>query len=263
MIVAAMLWDTASRARLTEAARNRAHLHLCDRPSELRTLVENGLTDVVVIEMEDPWGVSTLPVVREIKADYPSIPIVLYCALSASNSRDMLEFAKAGVNELVLRDVDDVRGPLATALTEAGNRRSAMVIFEEIADLVPQNVGTMIRYCLENGRRPLTVEEVASALGVHRKTLVDRLSHVGMTPSAVISWCRLLVSAKLLEDPGHTVEQVALLLDFPSGTSMRNMVKRYTGLRTTEVRQNGGLRCVLHAFKQKLARPVPVRRVAS
>ena len=31
---------------------------------------------------------------------------------------------------------------------------------------------------------------------------------------------------------------------------MRNMVKRYTGLRTGEVRENGGLRCVMHAFKK-------------
>lgn len=262
MIVAAMLWDTASRARLTEAARTRAHLHLCDRPSELRALVENGLTDVVVIEMSDPWGVSTLPVVRQIKSEFPSIPVVLYCSISNANSREILEFAKAGVNELVLRGVDDVRGPLATALAEAANSRSAMTIYSELAELVPPNVGTMIRYCLENGRRPLTVEEVASALGVHRKTLVDRLAPVGLAPSAVIAWCRLLVSAKVLEDPGHTVEQVALLLDFPSGTSMRNMVKRYTGLRTTEVRQNGGLRCVLHAFKNELTRHV-TRRTAS
>jgi hypothetical protein len=49
------------------------------------------------------------------------------------------------------------------------------------------------------------------------------------------------------------VEQVALLLDFPSGTSLRNMMKRYTGLRSREVRENGGVQCVLHAFKRELA----------
>lgn len=255
MIVAAMLWDAASRARLSDAARGRAHLHLCERPSELLSLVENGLADVVVLEMADPWGVSTLNVVRQIRSGYPSVAVVLYCALTPATSREMLEFAKAGVNELVLKDLDDVRGPLASALTEAVNNRSAMVIFEEIESLVPPNVAPMIRYCLENGRRPLTVEEVASALGVHRKTLVDRLSSAGLpAPSAIISWCRLLVSARMLEDPARTVEQVALLLDFPSSTSMRNMVKRYTGLRTTEVRENGGLRCVLHAFKGELLR---------
>ena len=94
---------------------------------------------------------------------------------------------------------------------------------------------------------------MADALNVHRKTLVARLSGANLpTPSALISWCRILVAARLLEDPGRSVEQVALLLEFPSGTSMRNMMKRYTGLRPGEIRENGGVRCVLHAFKQAM-----------
>lgn len=28
------------------------------------------------------------------------------------------------------------------------------------------------------------------------------------------------------------------------------MLRRYTGLRPLEIRENGGLRCVLHAFKR-------------
>ncbi len=98
------------------------------------------------------------------------------------------------------------------------------------------------------------MEDVANALGVHRKTLVDRLKAAQLpSPRAIIGWCRLLVAARVLDDPGRTVEQVALMLDFPSGTALRNMCKRYTGLRTGEVRQNGGVRCLMHAFKRELA----------
>ena len=46
-----------------------------------------------------------------------------------------------------------------------------------------------------------------------------------------------------------------LLLDFSSAASLRNMLKRYTGLSPREVRENGGLRCVLHAFRQTLVPP--------
>lgn len=263
MVVGALVWDPAARARLREAARGWAYLHLCERPSELLALAENGLTECVVLDMRDPWGVSTLPTVRELAAQYPSIPVLLYWTVTSLTSREMLEFAKAGVSELLLRDVDDVRGSLQDALRAAVDRRSALAVYDEIAPLVPANVAAMIRFCLENARRALTVEDVAAGLNVHRKTLVDRLKAAGLpAPSAVIAWCRLLVSARMLEDPGRSVEQVALLLDFPSGTSMRNMVKRYTGLRTTEVRENGGLRCILHAFKREL-QGVSARQVAS
>ncbi|MCC6319276.1 MAG: helix-turn-helix domain-containing protein [Gemmatimonadaceae bacterium] len=254
MIVGALVWDPASRARLQEATRSQAHLHLCERQSELLALVQNGLADVVVLDMRDAEGESTLSTVVRIREGFPSVPVVLYFALSPSISRDMLAFARAGVNDLVLRDVDDVKVTLRASLTSAADHCSARTIATELEPLVPPNVAPIIRYCLENGRRALTVEDVASALNVHRKTLVDRLSAAGLpAPSAIIAWCRLMISARLLEDPGRTIEQVALLLDFPSGTSMRNMVKRYTGLRTGEVRQNGGLRCVMHAFKREIA----------
>ncbi|MEP7380155.1 MAG: helix-turn-helix domain-containing protein [Gemmatimonadota bacterium] len=254
MIVAALVWDPASRARLQDALRGQASPRFCDRQSELMTLVENNLAGVVILDTRDREGVSTLKTVRRIREEFPSVPVVLYFAISPDTSREVLQFARAGVNDIVLRDVDDVRYSLRAALSAAADHCSARTIIGELDGLIPVPVMPMLRYCLENGRRALTVEDVADALNVHRKTLVARLKGAHLpTPSALISWCRLLVAARLLEDPGRSVEQVALLLDFPSGTSMRNMMKRYTGLRPGEIRENGGVRCVLHAFKRYLA----------
>ena len=264
MIVGALVWDSASRARMQDALRGQASVRFCEQQGELVALVENGLATVVVLDMRDREGNSTLDVVRHVRDSFPSIPVVLYCAISPETSRDVLAFARAGVNDLVLRDVDDLRHTMRAALSSAADHCSARGILRELEGVVPANILPMIRFCLENGRRALTVEDLASALNVHRKTLVDRLSNAGFpSPSAVIAWCRLLVSARLLEDSGRSIEQVALLLDFPSGTSMRNMVKRYTGLRPGEIRQNGGVRCVLHAFKRELLASGDSRRVAS
>jgi AraC-like DNA-binding protein len=262
MIVGALVWDPISRARLSEAAKSHALVRFCERQAELPALVENGLVRVVVLDVRDRSGESTLGTVRQLKERYPSVPVILYGTLSPAFSRDMLSFARAGVNDLVLRDVDDLKHTLASALSSAAESVSLSELVGEIEPLLPSNIVPMVRYCLENGRRPLYVEDVAAALNVHRKTLVERLGSAGLpTPSSMIAWCRLLVSARILEDPGRSVEQVALMLNFPSSTSLRNMVKRYTGLRTNEVRQNGGARCVLHAFKRYLSveQPIPQR----
>lgn len=264
MMVCALVWDPASKARLQDAMRGQGSVRFCERQPELLALVEHDLARVVVVDLRDREGRSTLDMVRHIREAYPSVPVVLYCAISADTSRDVLAFARAGVNDLVLRDVDDLRHTLRTALTTATDHCSARFVLEELKSLVPANVVPMLRYCLENGRRALTVEDVADALHVHRKTLVGRLGSAHLpTPSALIAWCRLLVAARLLEDPGRSVEEVALLLDFPSGTSLRNMMKRYTGLRPGEIRQNGGVRCVLHAFKRQLTDVSAERRAAS
>jgi AraC-like DNA-binding protein len=253
MIVGVLVWDQLSRARLAEAAKGRALLRYCEAQPELSALVENGLVGVVVVDVRDRSGESTLETVRLLKQRFPSVPVLLYSTLRPALSREMLVFARAGVNDLVIRDVDDVKHTLVAALSNAADTVSLSSLVSEIEPLLPSNVVPMVRYCVENGRRPLSVEDVASALSVHRKTLVERLGAAGLpTPSSMIAWCRLLVSARILEDPGRSVEQVALMLNFPSSTSLRNMVKRYTGLRTNEVRQNGGARCVLHAFKRYL-----------
>jgi AraC-like DNA-binding protein len=263
MIVASLVWESTAKARLMDATRGAAHLRQCERQSEVLALVRSGLADVVVTDLADGTG-SALLMVRTLKEQYPSVPVVLYCALTPATSREMLEFAKAGVDELVVRGVDDVRLTLQATLSDAAARRSALAIYAEIDPLVPPNVGMMIKYALEHGRRALSVESVAQAMNVHRKTLVHRLNAAGLpSPREIIAWCRLIITAKLLEDPGRKVEQVALLLDFPSGNSMRNMIKRYTGLRANEVRQNGGAKCVLHAFKRALTAPDELRQVAS
>lgn len=261
MIVGTIVWESSSKARLQDALRGQATVRFCERPAELRALIENDLASVVVVDLRDREGNSTLALVRDIRESFPSIPVLLYCAISPDTSRDVLAFARAGVNDLVLRDVDDLRWTLRTALSTAADHCSARTIIGELEGIIPPNIMPMIRYCLENGRRAMTVEDVAEALSVHRKTLVDRLTAAGLpTPSAVIAWCRMLVAARLLEDPGRSIEQVALLLDFPSGTSLRNMMKRYTGLRPGEIRENGGVRCVLHALRRELVATSDDRR---
>lgn len=254
IVVGALVRDQVARARLTEALRGEARVRFCERLSELVTMVEEGLAAGVVLDRRDVDGGSTLSAVRRIRDEFPSIPVVLYCALSPDASRDVLDFARAGVDQLVFQGVDDLRTPLRSAVQAAQDLVSAKSLLLQLESCVPTNIIPFLRYCLEHARRDLTVEEVAAALGVHRKTLVDRLNAANLpSPSSFISWSRLLLAARLHSDPGRTVEQVALLLDFPSGPSLRNMMKRYTGLRPGEVRENGGVLCVLHAFKRELA----------
>ncbi len=253
MIVAALVRDPTSRARLSAALRNESAVRYCARMSEVLTMVETGLAALVVTEHRDYDGSPTLPGIRHLRSAFPSVPVVVYLPVSAEVAGVVMEVAKAGASQLVFQGVDDLKPALRTAIDAAVDQVSAAGLSAELEPLVPATILPFLRYCMEHARRDISVEEVAGAMGVHRKTLVDRLRAARLpSPRSVIGWCRLLAAARLLDDPGRTVEQVALKLDFPSGTALRNMCKRYTGLRTTEVRQNGGVRCLMHAFKGEL-----------
>ena len=254
MIVPALVRDPVSRARLSEALRNEASVRYCERLTEVMTMVEAGLASLVVLDHRDFDGSPTLTTVRRLRDEFPSVPIVMYLPMSAVVSGAVMEYAKAGVSQLVFQGVDDLTASLRSAVAAALDQVSAAALASDLDPLIPPTIVPFLRYCLEHARRDITVEEVAAAMGVHRKTLVDRLKAARLpSPRAMIGWCRLLMAARLLDDPGRTIEQVALKLDFPSGAALRNMFKRYTGLRTTEVRQNGGERCLVHAFKRELA----------
>jgi hypothetical protein len=60
-------------------------------------------------------------------------------------------------------------------------------------------------------------------------------------PGAVIAWCLLLLTAGLLAAPGVTVKRIAVQLNFPSATALRNMLKRYTKLRPGDLRTPNAL----------------------
>jgi AraC-like DNA-binding protein len=252
MIVAVLVRDPVGRARIQDALRGFAQVQLCDREDELFALLLNGTAGVVVIDPRDRTGTPTIPFIRTIRERFPNVPTVAYCALTPYTSSDVLALARAGVNDLILRGIDDERVTLRSALASAQDHCVARRALDVLGPSVPAPVHPFLTYCLEHAGAPLSVGDVAKALGVHRKTLVDRLSSAGMpNPSAMIAWCRLLIAARLLEDT-RPVEQVAMLLDFPSGAALRNMLKRYTGLKPSEIRENGGLSCVLHIMKRSL-----------
>jgi AraC-like DNA-binding protein len=254
VIVAALVKDPVSRARLTDALRHDATVRNCERLTEVLALVEEGLATIVVLDHRDRDGNAALPVVRRLRDEFPSVPVVMYLSMTAVASGALMEYARAGVNQLVFQGMDDFKTSLRSAINAALDQVSAGALAADLEPLVPPTIVAFLRYCLEHSRRNITVEEVATAMGVHRKTLGDRLKAARLpSPRAMIGWCRLLMASRLLDDPGRTVEQVALKLDFASGTALRNMFKRYTGLRTTEVRENGGVRCLMHAFKCELA----------
>jgi AraC-like DNA-binding protein len=254
LIVAALVRDPVSRARLSDALKNEATVRYCSRLSEVEAMIEQSLTNLIVVDHRDHDGSPTLPTVRRFRYEYPSVPIVMYLPMSVVMSGAVMEYAKAGVSQLVVQGVDDLKAMLRSAMNSALDHMSAVTLSAELEAHIPAPIVPFLRYCLEHARRDISVEDVATAMGVHRKTLVDRMKAAHLpSPRAMIGWCRLLIAARVLDDPGRTVEQVALKLDFPSGAALRNMFKRYTGLRTTEVRENGGVRCIVHVLKRELA----------
>lgn len=105
--------------------------------------------------------------------------------------------------------------------------RNALEVVQRDVDLAP----------LDRADIAHSVGQVARALSVNRKTLVNHCQAEGFAPpGSVVAWCLILLTTALLATPGITVERIAMQLNFPSGTALRNLLKRHTGLRPIDLR---------------------------
>ena len=90
---------------------------------------------------------------------------------------------------------------------------------------------------------------LARLLGVPPRVLARRLSDAALPPpNKLLTWGRLLVASRMLEDGGRSADGVAQALSFPSGSAFRNASQRYLAATPGEIRARGGARWVLERF---------------
>jgi AraC-like DNA-binding protein len=208
---------------------------------------------MVVLAPRDDANAPTAALIREFRQRRPRVALVGYCRATHEHSRDIIELAAAGIHEIIFRDLTDWGDALRQTLARATQSCGAAEAVAALRDLVPCELAPLIEYCLFFPQLATSVPRVAAALGVHRKTLVNYTARSSFpAPSIVINWCRLIIAAHLLASRGGGVERVALSLEYPSATALRNTLRRYTGLRPAELRQSG-MELVLAAFTRVLS----------
>ena len=258
-VVAALVTDRRDLARLQEALRPSAGahapgvLHAFTRVSALDAALQRAHFDVLVIEPTDADGVATEGTIRSIRERYPRLSVLGHVVMKPGMSSQVLSFARAGVHELIVAGIDDSALVLRHALQRASRRCLAEEVFAEVSGSLPREAAKLVRYCLEHASESPSIDDISRALGVHRRTLVNRMQSAMLPPpSELWAWSRVLLAARYLEVPGRSVEWVALTVGYPSANALRNALKRYTGLVPSELREDDGFARATLAFRAAL-----------
>ena len=255
--IIALVLGAAERARLRGGVKGRpVAVRFVDRIGELIDAVTREPLTIaaIVVEVRDADGRPTHAAVDALNAGGGGTPLVGYCRAGAEHSSDIRALVLAGAHQLVFHGIDDTGIALRSLLEAARQSSVSDRAKEAFMDCVPARMVEFVSFAT---RHPTTqrIAEIADALGYHRKTLVNRCAQAKLPPPyELLCWCRLAVAGELLASTRRTIESIALQLDFPSDTALRNMMKRYTGLKASEVRQRGGARCVVAAFRQAVDR---------
>ena len=249
MLVVALLPDRIRRARLAEGLRGLAVVQFCDRLEEFERLALGPRVSAVVAASADASGHAVAPRLRTIKEALAELAVIAYVDAGADLSQDVVAMVKAGAEGILYVNAFD--SPVAVRKVFDASRVAcvAAISWESICSMLPQRVRPAAEYCLRNGNRPLSVDEVALVHGVHRKTLFNRFrDSCGMAPSTFMSWCRLVAVADAIAEGQCSFESTALRYEFPSAGALRAMLTRYLRVRPQQLRASGGSRFVLRRF---------------
>ncbi len=251
--IGVLVTGSEKRRELRAALELMALPHFVGSGAELLELLSEGDVGTVIVEPGADGRRPTEALVRELRSAFSSLLILAYCDLSPDHVRQIPPLVHAGVDGLILRGIDDIGPVIQNSIERSVADRVASEALEELRPFVAEQGEPVLTYCLTHANRQSSVAQMANELGVHRKTLFYRTLVAGLPPpGALIAWCRLLYAARLLEDAGRSVERTAHALGFASATALRNAMRRYTGLRPSELAARGGQRVVMELLKDEL-----------
>jgi AraC-like DNA-binding protein len=251
--VAALLLMKPERAHLERSLKSRASIAFCDRVDSLIQLAEAGPLSAVVTELRDIEGVTTGQTIAQIRERFPTLPIVIFVSLEASDVHELAHVPELRATAVVIRAYDDLAAEVLAAIRTVPEHPAEVKILETVHRHAPRGLVTLFDFLAHAAVHPITVEQASKGVRVPRSTLNDQLERANLPPmERLIGWMRLLHAAWKLDGNGCTVDSVANELQFKSGSALRHMVKRYTGRTPSEIWSIGGFTYLLSQFERAL-----------
>lgn len=204
-----------------------------------------------------------LPRAMRVVREFPRVPAMVLLSRNGEPSpADILALGNCGVRRIV-----DVRTPAGWArLREvlsatAPEERDIQATKLLAADLegTPSDFVRFIEALFASYAGPRTVRSLSNALGVLPSTLMSRFYRADLpAPKRYLVLAGLVRAARLFENPGLSVADVANHLDHSSPQSFGRHIYVYLGIAAGEFRQRYDGAKMMERFREELI--VPYRR---
>lgn len=202
--------------------------------------ISRGQVRLFACEPRDAHGESTEGLLGTVASKYASIGTIGIVPRALIEGSAVIRLVRAGAHALLMIDDRVTTLDCRQVLTEASVRAGVGMSGPGLLALVSPTARPLLEYGLRYAHDAITVAQAARALQVHRKTLFWWCSEARLpAPQQLLGWCRLLAAGALLEDEGRRVDHIALDLNFPSGTALRNQLVRYLGMSPSDLRARG------------------------
>src|SRR5262249_27056794 len=258
-VAIATMLTPSERTRVDAAGEGSYHALHRDSVAELVQDLKTNRASAVVVsvtrcDQRARAGVAAL--VRE----FPRVPTVaLLTQLDRSTPYAMLSLGSTGVRQLVdVREADgwrQLRHYLASARGEEIQRQAISLLALDLS-AVPHDCWRFFEALFLVPPRVSTVRTLAQRLDVLPSTLMSRFFRARLpAPKQYLASARLVRAARLFENPGFSVANVANHLDYSSPQSFGRHVRTLMGLTAVQFRERYDGEGMLQHFREVLVFP--------
>ncbi|MBX3174152.1 MAG: helix-turn-helix domain-containing protein [Gemmatimonadaceae bacterium] len=197
--------------------------------------------------------------IASVVREFPTVPTVALLGTQPPSAEALLRIGNAGVTRLV-----DVRVPagwsqlrriLASEAARGADQSALARVRTELAP-IPDDTWQFFEALFAASERSGTVQDLSLRLQVLPSTLMSRFFRARLpAPKRYLAYARLLRAARLFEDSGHSIADVANALDFSSPQSFGRHIQTFLGISAGEFRRTHGADRMLERFLDELIRP--------
>jgi AraC-like DNA-binding protein len=258
MPIATML-TPVERLRVDAAGQGWYHALHRDTVDELvQDLKSNRATAIVlsVARCDQAARLGVAALVRE----FPRVPTVaLLTQLDRTTPQAMLSLGSTGVRQLVdVRDVDGWRELRNYLLTARGEDIQRQALGQLALDLsgAPADCWRFFETLFLAPSRVSTIRLFSQRLDVLPSTLMSRFFRAKLpAPKRYLAMARLVRAARLFENAGFSVANVANHLDYSSPQSFGRHIRMLIGLTAVEFRERSDGEGMFQQFRERLVLP--------
>ncbi len=241
--------DLITRRRLAGALGASIHVEEARTVRDAWIVLRRRACTVCILDPIDGEGTPTAHFAAQASADFRRMAFVGHVSRDRSQSKAVLDLARAGVHDLLYTEDADLQLFVRQLVQRAAQRALFALVWPAISPHCSPRTAPILAYCLQHAETNFSITQLARALGVTRKTIAERCAIDGAPhPRVLMAWSRLLAVAHRLESNGRSVESIAYELDFASPNALRNLMQRHVGIQPSALRTLGGLEWLTRRF---------------
>jgi len=178
--------------------------------------------------------------IERLRVLFPSLPLILYTALTPQVAAVLLGLGQRGIRHVVFARFDDhaqrLREVVQSEEIHAASRQLLVQLASALTPL-PRELRWVLEEALQTPGEVQTIQQVAARARVDRGTCARWFARAGLpSPRHFLAATRVLYAHRLLQDPGFTIEDVAERLGYAQAKTLQQHARTYLGLTAGEMR---------------------------